>query len=148
MRFRWVQHGRLPESLLYIVVTLVAGICWAIVYPLLGAFFAAVVQITSKKAFKAVEIDSATVNLIRAGVMSCFFAVVIGYEVWIAKARELVGTIDRPMIDLSPPNRRCQRPLDNTATRCLPWPQCRQRYSMYPIFSGLPHASIFATSPS
>jgi transporter family protein len=68
-----------------------------IVYALLGAFFAAVVQITSKKAFKAVEIDSATVNLIRAFVMSCFFAIVIGYEVWIAKARELVGTIDRPM---------------------------------------------------
>jgi len=38
MRFRWVQHGRLPEYLLYIFVTLVAGICWAIVYPLLGAW--------------------------------------------------------------------------------------------------------------
>jgi len=38
MRFRWVQHGRLPEYLLYIFVTLVAGICWAIVYPMLGAW--------------------------------------------------------------------------------------------------------------
>jgi formate hydrogenlyase subunit 3/multisubunit Na+/H+ antiporter MnhD subunit len=38
MRLRWVQHGRLPEYLLYIFLTLVAGLCWAIVYPLLGGW--------------------------------------------------------------------------------------------------------------
>lgn len=38
MRFRWIQQGRLPSYLLYIFLTLVAGICWAVVYPLLGAF--------------------------------------------------------------------------------------------------------------
>lgn len=36
MRFRWLQQGHLPSYLLYIFLTLVAGICWAVVYPLLG----------------------------------------------------------------------------------------------------------------
>ncbi|MCM2314985.1 MAG: hypothetical protein NDJ92_07530 [Thermoanaerobaculia bacterium] len=38
MRFRWVQQGRLPHYLLYILVTLVAGIGWAVVFPLLRAW--------------------------------------------------------------------------------------------------------------
>ncbi len=38
MRFRWVQQGRLPLYLLYMFTALVAGICWAIVFPLLGAW--------------------------------------------------------------------------------------------------------------
>ena len=68
-----------------------------IFYALLGALFAALVQITSKKAFNTVKIDTATVNLIRIIVAMFFFAVVIGYETWIEKSRQLVGTIDRPM---------------------------------------------------
>jgi hypothetical protein len=35
--------------------------------------------------------------------------------------------------------------LQRIATRCLPWPPCRQRYAIEPLFSGLPHASILAT---
>ncbi|MGK2859790.1 MAG: hypothetical protein ACSLFQ_21545, partial [Thermoanaerobaculia bacterium] len=38
MRYRWIQQGRLPHYLLYILVTLVAGIGWAVVFPLLGAW--------------------------------------------------------------------------------------------------------------
>ncbi len=68
-----------------------------IVYALLGAVFAALVQITSKKAFNVTKIDSATVNLIRVAVAMAFFSVVIGYETWIEKSRQLVGVIDRPM---------------------------------------------------
>lgn len=68
-----------------------------IVYALLGALFAALVQLTTKKAFSITQIESATVNLIRAAIMTAFFAVVIGYEAWISRTRELVGTIDRPM---------------------------------------------------
>lgn len=69
-----------------------------ILYALLGAMFAAVVQITTKFAFKSKpDLDTATINLIRAGMMSAFFAVIIGYEVWVEKSRQLIGTIDRPM---------------------------------------------------
>jgi hydrogenase-4 component B len=38
MSLRWIQQGRLPAYLLYIFLTLVAGVCWAIVYPLLGSW--------------------------------------------------------------------------------------------------------------
>lgn len=65
-----------------------------IVYALLGALFAALVQITTKKALKVSEMDTATINVIRAVIMSLFFTAVIAYEVWISKARELVGAID------------------------------------------------------
>lgn len=68
-----------------------------IVYALLGALFAAIVQVTSKKAFNITKIDTATVNLIRIVVAMVFFAAVIGYETWVEKSRQLVGTIDRPM---------------------------------------------------
>lgn len=68
-----------------------------IVYALLGALFAALVQITSKKAFNVSKIDTATVNLIRIGVAMAFFAAVIGYETWVEKSRQLVGVVDRPM---------------------------------------------------
>ena len=38
--------------------------------------------------------------------------------------------------------------LQLIATRRLPWPHCRQRYSIYPIFSGFPHPSILVTRQS
>jgi bacterial/archaeal transporter family protein len=67
-----------------------------IAYALLGAFFAAVVQITSKFAFKKnPDLDTATVNLIRAFVMSGFFAIVISYEVLVAQTRQWLGATDR-----------------------------------------------------
>src|SRR6266705_375342 len=33
-------------------------------------------------------------------------------------------------------------------TRCVPSPHCRHRYSIYPILSGSPHASILCTRAS
>jgi formate hydrogenlyase subunit 3/multisubunit Na+/H+ antiporter MnhD subunit len=39
MRFRWIQQGLLPSYLLYILLTLVAGVCWAIVYPMLDRWW-------------------------------------------------------------------------------------------------------------
>src|SRR6266542_1888526 len=45
-------------------------------------------------------------------------------------------------------HRKHNEDLQLIATRWVPWPHCRQRYATYPIFSGLPHASILATRPS
>ena len=36
MRLRWLQQGRLPLYLLYIFVTLIAGVAWVVVFPLVG----------------------------------------------------------------------------------------------------------------
>ena len=50
-----------------------------IVPALLGALFAAVVQVTSKAVLNAKLIDAAALNLIRAVVMAATFAVVVAY---------------------------------------------------------------------
>lgn len=47
---------------------------------LLGALFAAIVQVTSKAALNAKIFDAATLNLLRAAVMVAAFATLIGYE--------------------------------------------------------------------
>ena len=49
---------------------------------LLGAFFAAIVQVTSKAALNAKVFDAATLNLLRASVMVAAFVGVIGYELY------------------------------------------------------------------
>lgn len=36
MRLRWMQQGRLPVYLVYIFVTLLAGVAWVVIFPLLG----------------------------------------------------------------------------------------------------------------
>jgi hydrogenase-4 component B len=36
MRLRWLQQGRLPLYLLYIFITLIAGVAWVVVFPLVG----------------------------------------------------------------------------------------------------------------
>jgi len=38
MRLRWLQQGRLPLYLLYIFVTLLAGVAWVVVFPHVGAW--------------------------------------------------------------------------------------------------------------
>lgn len=66
-----------------------------ILFAILGAVFAAVVQITTKMANnKSPDMDTATINMIRAIVMTIFFAIVISYEVLWARTREWVGNID------------------------------------------------------
>lgn len=66
-----------------------------ILFAIIGAIFAALVQITSKPALD--KLDSASVNLLRVPVMLIFFFAVIAYETWIAKTRQFVGTIDAPV---------------------------------------------------
>jgi transporter family protein len=62
-----------------------------IVLALLGALFAAIVQVTSKAALNAKIFDAATLNLIRAGVMLLSFAILIGYE--LARGQRAVDTM-------------------------------------------------------
>jgi len=38
MRLRWLQQGRLSLYLLYIFVTLLAGVAWVVVFPHVGAW--------------------------------------------------------------------------------------------------------------
>lgn len=63
-----------------------------IVLAILGAVFAALVQVTSKPALE--ELDSATVNLLRVPVMLLFFGGIILWEAFISRSRELVGSFD------------------------------------------------------
>lgn len=64
-----------------------------IVLAILGAVFAALVQITSKPALG--KLDSVTVNVLRVPVMLAFFFGILAYETWVQRSRELVGTLDR-----------------------------------------------------
>ena len=53
---------------------------WKWILPaLLGAIFAAVVQVTSKSVLNAKQLDAATLNLIRALVMAATFAAVVTF---------------------------------------------------------------------
>lgn len=56
-----------------------------IVLALLGALFAAVVQVSSKAALNAKVFDAATLNLMRAIVMVVAFVGVIGFEVFLGR---------------------------------------------------------------
>lgn len=71
------------------------GTRW-ILFAVLGAIFAAVVQITSKLAFKANDkLDPDTVNVIRSGITTAFLIAVILYDFSSRQARSWINLSER-----------------------------------------------------
>lgn len=60
---------------------------------LLGALFAAIVQVTSKAALNAKQFDPATLNLIRAVVMTIAFVTLVGYGHFAGDSRDAGTTL-------------------------------------------------------